>query len=313
MRDKDQAYGEFSPITGGDYGRRPAKHLKDRLRASEAAQDEPEGVRAECLVCALDLREDDTYLGYKICPRCRFHYSMSAGERVESLVDPNSFREINRSLISLDPLSFASVKSYNSRIFQDQQQNRTDRGGRSLARPLSPGTRVMLIVLDFGFMGGTMGCAVGEKIALTLERATKTGTAHRGHNHQRRRLASRRGRCLSCRWPRRPSPPTGSTRPGIPLITVLANPATGQAYGSFANLADIILAEPGAIVGFSSLRVIERASDLPLPFESHTAESHLRHGNARRGSPADRVARGPGRSSRPSGNKVQAVQLQTKA
>ncbi|MXY22628.1 MAG: acetyl-CoA carboxylase carboxyl transferase subunit beta [Dehalococcoidia bacterium] len=246
------------------------------LKGGSATQEEPEGERTECLVCALDLREDDTYLGYKICPRCRFHYSMSAGERIESLVDSNSFREINRSLISLDPLSFASAKPYNSRIFQDQQRTGLTEAALTGTASIA-GTRVMLIVLDFGFMGGTMGCAVGEKIALTFERATKMGLptvaiiTSGGTRIQEGALSLMQMAKTTVAANR-------LNQAGIPLITVLANPATGQAYGSFANLADIILAEPGAIVGFSSLRVIERASDLPLPLESHTAESHLRHG-----------------------------------
>ncbi len=241
-----------------------------------ATREQPEEGRSECIVCTLDLRDDDIYLAYKVCPRCRFHYSMSAGERIESLIDSNSFREINRSLISLDPLSFASVKSYNSSIFQDQRRTGLTEavltGTASIA-----GTQVMLIVLDFGFMGGTMGCAVGEKIALTLERATKSGLptvaiiTSGGTRIQEGVLSLMQMAKTTVAANR-------LNEAGLPFITILANPATGQAYGSFANLADIILAEPGAIVGFSSLRVIERASDLPLPFESHTAESHLRHG-----------------------------------
>ena len=246
------------------------------LGRGNAAQEEVERGRSECIVCALDFREDATYLGYKICPRCRFHYSLSAGERIESLVDPNSFREINRSLISLDPLSFASVKSYNSSIFQDQQRTGLTEavltGTASIA-----GTQVMLIVLDFGFMGGTMGCAVGEKIALTLERATKmelptVAIITSGGTRIQEGVLSLMQMAKTTVAANR------LNQAGLPLITILANPATGQAYGSFANLADIILAEPGAIVGFSSLRVIDRASDLPLPLESHTTESHLKHG-----------------------------------
>ena len=246
------------------------------LIRGSAAQEEAEGGRTDCIVCALDFREDDIYLVYKICPRCRFHYSMSAGERIESLVDLNSFREINRSLISLDPLSFGSVKSYNSSIFQDQQRTGLTEavltGTASVA-----GASVMLMVLDFGFMGGTMGCAVGEKIALTLERATKMGLPTvaiitSGGTRLQEGVLSLMQMAKTTVAANR------LNEAGLPLITILANPATGQAYGSFANLADIILAEPGAIVGFSSLRVIDRASDMPLPLESHTAESHLRHG-----------------------------------
>ena len=246
------------------------------LRRGTAAQEETESGRTECIVCAFDFREDDAYLNYKICPRCRFHYSLSAGERIESLVDPNSFREINRSLISLDPLSFASVKSYNSSIFQDQQRTGLTEAALTGTASIA-GTRVMLIVLDFGFMGGTMGCAVGEKIALTLERATKmelptVAIITSGGTRIQEGVLSLMQMAKTTVAANR------LNQAGLPLITILANPATGQAYGSFANLADIILAEPGAIVGFSSLRVIDRASDLPLPLESHTTESHLRHG-----------------------------------
>ncbi len=246
------------------------------MRANDNAQEEPEAGRTECIICALDLRDEETYLGYKVCPRCRFHYSMSAGERIKSLVDPDSFRETNRSLISLDPLSFASVKSYNTSLFQDQQRTGLTEAVLTGVASIA-GTRVMLIVLDFGFMGGTMGCAVGEKIALTFERATKlklptvaiitSGGAR-----------IQEGALSLMQMAKTTVAANRLNQAGLPLITVLANPATGQAYGSFANLADIILAEPGAIVGFSSLRVIERASDLPLPMESHTSESHLKHG-----------------------------------
>ena len=192
------------------------------------------------------------------------------------LVDLNSFRETNRSLISLDPLSFASIKSYNSSLFQDQQRTGLTEavltGTASIA-----GAGVMLIVLDFGFMGGTMGCAVGEKIALTLERATRmrlptVAIITSGGTRIQEGVLSLMQMAKTTVAANR------LNEAGLPLITILANPATGQAYGSFANLADIILAEPGAIVGFSSLRVIDRASDMPLPLEFHTAESHLMHG-----------------------------------
>ena len=175
----------------------------------DTAQRETEGGRDECIVCALDLREDDTYLAYKVCPRCRFHYSMSAGERIESLVDPNSFRETNRSLISLDPLSFASVKSYNSRIFQDQRRTGLTEavltGTASIA-----GARVMLIVLDFGFMGGTMGCAVGEKVSARprTRREARPCPAVAIVSPAAER-ASKKAFSPSCRWPRRPPRPTG--------------------------------------------------------------------------------------------------------
>ena len=158
-------------------------------------------------------------------PPLSLHYSMSAGERIESLVDSNSFREINRSLISLDPLSFASVKSYNSSIFQDQQRTGLTEavltGTASIA-----GTRVMLIVLDFGFMGGTMGMCGRREIALTLERATKM-SCHRSHHHQWR--DAHPGSVLSLMQMAKTTVSANRLKPGgLPLITVLANPPLGR-------------------------------------------------------------------------------------
>ena len=245
--------------------------------ASKSRNDEPESDgRDHCIVCDFDLRAEEVYQDFRVCPRCRFHYSMSAKERIASLTDPNSFNEIGGSLISLDPLSFTSTGAYSSSIFQDQR--RTGLTEAVLTGTASiDGALVMLIVLDFGFMGGTMGCAVGEKVTLALERAAKRGlpavaiVTSGGARIQE-------GVLSLMQMAKTTAAANRLNEAGLPFITVLANPATGQAYGSFANLADIILAEPGAIVGFSSLRVIERASGRPLPSGSHTAESHMEHG-----------------------------------
>ena len=246
--------------------------VTSRKRNDEPA---PEG-RDRCIVCDFELKSDDVYHDFRVCSRCRFHYSMSARERIESLVDPNSFGETSGSLISLDPLSFASANSYSSSIFQDQRRTGLTEAVLTGAASIA-GSPVMLIVLDFGFMGGTMGCAVGEKVTLALERAAKRGlpavaiVTSGGARIQE-------GVLSLMQMAKTTAAANRLNEAGLPFITVLANPATGQAYGSFANLADIILAEPGAIVGFSSLRVIERASDRPLPSGSHTAESHMAHG-----------------------------------
>lgn len=232
--------------------------------------------REACLVCGASLLESELYARHRICSVCRFHYSMTARERINSLADPGSFREINRHLISLDPISFSSRVSYRQRLFRDQRRT-------GLTEAVVTGTcaiggiPVMLIVLDFGFMGGSMGCVVGEKVALALEQAA------------RRRLATiaivtsggariEEGLLSLMQMAKTVIAANQLHDKGIPFISVLANPATGQAYASFANLADIILAEPGAIVGFTPLRVIKETSELPLPQAAHTSESHLEHG-----------------------------------
>ena len=242
------------------------------------SRNEPDDVpdRDSCLVCDADLTGSEIYSHYRVCPRCRFHYSMSARERIASLADTESFEEINRSIISFDPLSFSSRESYTRRLFRDQRRT-------GLTEAIITGTctiggsPVMLIVLDFGFMGGTMGCVVGEKVALALERAVKRElpaiavVTSGGARIQE-------GVLSLMQMAKTTIAANLMNEAGLPYVTVLANPATGQAYGSFANLADIILAEPGAIVGFSPFGVLKRASNEPLSTESHTAESRLEHG-----------------------------------
>ena len=237
---------------------------------------EPEPARASCIVCDLDLRNSEFYDIFRVCPQCRFHYSMSARERINSIVDTNSFSEFNRAMVSLDPLPFSSGDSYTSSIFQDQRRTGLTEAVVTGTAAIA-GTPVMLIVLDFGFMGGTMGCAVGEKVTLALERAVKRSlpsvaiVTSGGARIQE-------GVLSLMQMAKTAGAANRLNEAGLPFITVLANPATGQAYGSFANLADIILAEPGSIVGFSSLRVIKRATDQPLPAGAHSAESHMAHG-----------------------------------
>lgn len=232
--------------------------------------------RQTCLVCGARLEESELYSQYRVCPVCRFHYSMTARERINSLADPGTFREINRSIVSLDPLSFSSRVPYKQRLFQDQRRTGLTEAVVTGTCAIG-GSQAMLIVLDFGFMGGSMGCVVGEKVALALEQAAKqklpaVAVVTSGGARIQEGVLSLMQMAKTC------LAASQLNDRGLPFITVLANPATGQAYASFANLADIILAEPGAIVGFSALRDIQEVSGDPLPRGSHTSESHLQHG-----------------------------------
>ena len=232
--------------------------------------------REHCLVCDRSLADSEQYARFRVCGFCGFHYSMNARERVESLVDPGSFREINRSITSLDPLSFSSKVSYKQRIFRDQRRTGLTEAAVTGTCTIG-GIAAMLIVLDFGFMGGTMGCVVGEKIALAFERAARNVmpaiavVTSGGARIQEGALSLMQMAKTSVAAGRLDSR-------GLPFISVLANPATGQAYASFASLADIVLAEPGAILGVSSLRQIQQSTDEPLPEGAHTAESFADNG-----------------------------------
>ena len=232
--------------------------------------------RETCLVCAASLVDSELFTLYRICPTCRFHYSATARERIATLADPGTFRETNRSVTSLDPLSFSSRVSYKARLFSDQRRT-------GLTEAVVTGTCAIggspsvLIALDFGFMGGSMGCVVGEKVALAFEHAAKkkrpvVAVVTSGGSRIQEGVLS------LMQMAKTVMAASQLDAKGLAFITVLANPATGQAYASFANLADVILAEPGAIVGVTPLRSIKESSDGPLPGGSHTAESHLEHG-----------------------------------
>ena len=232
--------------------------------------------RETCLVCGARLVDSDLFTRYRICSSCRFHYSMTARERISTLADAGTFREINRSLTSLDPLSFSSRVSYKQHLFRDQRRTGLTEAAVTGTCAIG-GSLAVLIVLDFGFMGGSMGCVVGEKVALAFEYASK-----------RRRpvvavVTSGGSRiqegALSLMQMAKTTIAAGQLHAkGLPFISVLANPTTGQVFASFANLADVILAEPGAIVGLTPMRALKASSDEPLPGGSHTAEAHLEHG-----------------------------------
>ena len=201
---------------------------------------------------------------------------MTARERIDSLIDPSSFREINRSITSLDPLSFSSRIGYRQRIFRDQRRTGLTEAVVTGACSIG-GSPAMLIVLDFGFIGGTMGCVVGEKVALALEQAAKRelpaiAIVTSGG------VRVQEGALSLMQMAKTAIAAKLLNEKGLPFISVLANPATGQAYASFANLADIILGEPAAIVGFSPMSTIKLGSSSPLPSDSHTTESHVEHG-----------------------------------
>ena len=251
-------------------------HLLSSVVKRGRTERQAVATRDTCLVCEASLVDSDLYLQHRICPRCRFHYSMTARERIDSLADPGTFREINRSLISLDPLSFSSRVPYTQRIFRDQRRTGLTEAAVTGSCSIG-GSPAMLIVLDFGFMGGTMGSVVGEKVALALERAVK------------RKLPAiavvtsggariQEGVLSLMQMAKTSIAANKINSKGLPFISVLANPATGQAFASFANLADVIVAEPDAIMGYSPPRPARETAGPPSPRGVHTAESHLEHG-----------------------------------
>ena len=232
-------------------------------------------VRKECFLCESTLTDSDMYQKYKVCHTCRFHYSMTARERVESLADLGTFKESNRWLTSIDPLSFKTRTSYKKSLFDDQARTGLTEAVITGSCTID-GLSCILIALDFGFMGGSMGSVVGEKISLAFENAAKrkipviTIITSGGSRIQE-------GILSLMQMAKTVLASNQLQQKGIPHISVLANPSTGQAYASFANMADIIISEPGAIVGVNPIRSIS-GDDQKETESTHTSESHLSHG-----------------------------------
>ncbi|MBI4233125.1 MAG: acetyl-CoA carboxylase carboxyl transferase subunit beta [Chloroflexi bacterium] len=229
-----------------------------------------------CLACGAPLAEEALYLRYRVCPQCGFHYSLTARERIDLLVDQGTFREKYRTIASLDPLSFRGKVPYRQRLFRDQK-----RTGLTEAAVVGLGSiggfRAVLFFLDFSFMGGSMGCVVGEKVALALELARKKGlplvavVTSGGARIQEGVLSVMQMAKVSVAAHR-------LHQEGVPFLCVLGNPTTGQVFASFANMADVLLAEPGALVGLAPLRALQQAVAQRLPQEAHTAKAQFTHG-----------------------------------
>ena len=233
-------------------------------------------VHDRCLYCEEPIRDSHSYLTSRVCPYCRFHYTITARERIELLADRGTFKESHKYLSSVAPLSFTRRGRYGQLLTQDQ--NRTGLTEAAVTgRCKIDDADVILIVLDFSFMGGTMGSVVGEKVATALETAARSGVpavavVSGGGVRVQEGVLSLMQMAKTV---------TAANRlrdEGAPFIVVLANPSTGQAYASFANLADVILAEPKSLIGLSPLRTLRETSPIPLPLDAHTAEAHVGHG-----------------------------------
>ena len=233
-------------------------------------------LRESCLVCGIVLIDSPLYKQFRVCPGCKFHYGLSARDRIHSLVDPGSFKEINRSIAAIDPTSSSSKSTYNARFSADQR--RTGLYEAIVTGVCSiGGSSATLIVLDFGFMGGSISSVVGEKAALAFEHAAKrklpvvavlTSGGSRVNEGLLSLLQMGKITVSAERF----------SEKKLPLISVLANPTTGQAFASLANLADITLAEPGAIIGFSTARTIKESGTRSNQLTISNAESQLSNG-----------------------------------
>ena len=237
------------------------------LRQPQHARDAALAPVDDCISCGADLRESESYRRVRVCHACRFHYTIGARERIETLVDLGTFHERNRSLISIDPISFA--RSYKKRLFDEERRT-------GLADAIVTGTAkmngrdVVLAVIDFRFLGGTIGSVVGEKLTQAMEMAARERhplvavLASGGARIQEGPLALLQMAKIALARQR-------LAAAGVPFLCVLTNPTLGAAYTAIGALADFAIGEPGAIIGYAAGRAAQGD-------EEQTAEELLRQG-----------------------------------
>ncbi len=236
----------------------------------------PEGLWIKCNNCAEIVYSKEIDRNLKVCPKCDYHFRITARERIDLLVDPGTFVEFDDHLQSEDPLQFKDSQKYRDRVKTARKKTGLNDAVISGICTLD-GVKVVLSVFDFFFMGGSMGSVVGEKVTRAAEKAVEercglivissSGGARMQEGALSLMQMAKTGAALA-----------RLRRERLPFISVLTDPTTGGVTASFAMLGDVNLAEPKALIGFAGPRVIEQTIRQELPEGFQRSEFVLEHG-----------------------------------
>ena len=230
----------------------------------------------KCPSCGATHSESTLTQEVYVCPVCQTHLHMPARARIDLLADRRSFKELDRGLVSVDPLHFTDRRPYLDRLAESRKESGL-REAVVIGHARIDRHRVVLISFDFSFLGGTMGSAVGEKVADAFEHATRrrlpvvSVVASGGARMQE-------GILSLMQMAKTTAAQAAHDRAGLAYISILADPTFGGVAASFASLGDVVIAEPGAQIGFVGPRVLGLTAGEQLPADSHRAESRLRSG-----------------------------------
>ena len=248
--------------------------IKAGIGGKKTTKDEDLWVN--CKKCKEQIFIAELEVNLKVCPHCDYHFRLETRQRIHQLLDQDTFTEYDQTLASSDPLKFKDTKKYKERIKSSAKKGLSNdaiiTGSGSIE-----GLPVELCAFDFSFMGGSMGSVVGEKITRTIERAIESNSAliivscSGGARMQE-------GIFSLMQMAKTSAALSKLSNKKIPYISILTDPTMGGVSASFSMLGDIILAEPGALVGFAGPRVIEQTIKQKLPAGFQRAEFLLDHG-----------------------------------
>lgn len=255
--------------------RKEAQIQRRALEARAEVEKNPD-LWTKCVHCEAQLLKEDLANNLMVCPVCDYHFRINVKNRIAQLFDEGSFEELYGEIKPTDPLEFVDTESYKDRL-----QKANDKTGLNDAVVTGigsiKGNKVAAAIMDFDFMGGSMGSVVGEKVARIMEKAVELKipvlaiTSSGGARMQESALSLMQMAKTSCAAAKLDDE-------GILYINLLTEPTFGGVTASFGMLGDIIIAEQGARIGFAGRRVIEQTIRQKLPSDFQTAEYLLKYG-----------------------------------
>jgi len=243
---------------------------------NEAVEPETQNQWIKCPKCTSLMYYKEVEAKQNVCPKCNHHFRISAEKRIVSIVDEGSFIEFDSNLAPVDPLKFSDKKSYKKRL--EEAKAKTGKTSSVMSGSCTIGGQpVEIAVFDFSFMGGSLGSVEGEKIVRGITRAMEKEcgyiiiSASGGARMQESTYSLLQMSKTSAALNR-------LHQKGLPFISILTDPTMGGVSASFAMLGDIIMAEPGALIGFAGQRVIKQTVGVDLPEGFQRSEFLLEHG-----------------------------------
>lgn len=237
----------------------------------------PEGLWSKCQECNQPIYKKELEENFKVCPKCNFHFTLTAMERLQMLVEPDTFKEYDVTLSSVDPLVFTGTKSYKQKLSEDQKITSLKEAVISGEGEIY-GKRTVLAITDSRFIMGSMGSVVGEKVTRAIEASIEkklplviiSGSGGGARMYEGIFSLMQMAKTSAALYRHH--------KARLLYISVLTNPTMGGVMASFAGLGDIIIAEPKALIGFAGPRVIEQTTRQKLPDGFQKSEFMLEHG-----------------------------------
>lgn len=247
-----------------------------RRQMETRTEDVATGLWTKCVHCESQITKKELEENMMVCPVCDYHFRINARTRINQLFDKDSFEELFKNIRPTDPLNFVDTVSYADRLEKAHAKTGLDEAVMTGIASIE-GHKVATAVMDFEFMGGSMGSVVGEKVTRIIEEAIKIRlpvlviTSSGGARMQESALSLMQMAKTSCAVAR-------LDEAGLLYINLLTEPTFGGITASFGTLGDIIIAEQGARIGFAGRRVIEQTIRQKLPADFQTAEYLLKYG-----------------------------------